>query len=66
MLNLYVYQEFSPDWGYGLAFAIASSEEEARKLICEEQGFIECLLEFGPVQVFPVTKPIGFGLGGSA
>lgn len=37
-LNLYVWEDVLIDWSDGIMFALASSEEEARKLILEKCG----------------------------
>jgi len=38
-LKLYVWTNFQPNWSGGLAFAIAASETEARRLIIKEHGY---------------------------
>jgi len=38
-LKLYIWTGFAPDWSDGLAFAIASSEEEAKELVLKEIGY---------------------------
>ncbi len=54
-LQLYVWTDFCPDYTRGLAFAIASSEEEARKLIFakgEREPY-----DWGCVEVRPLDQP---------
>lgn len=37
-LRLYIWTGYCPDYTAGLAFAIASSEDEARELVSEKYG----------------------------
>lgn len=39
MLKLYVWEEFCTDYSPGLAFAIAKSEEDAKKQIIKKLGY---------------------------
>jgi adenosine/AMP kinase len=54
-MNLYVWADFEPDYTPGLAFALAETEAEARRLVqakCDE-GLVR---NWGEVQVHPVAK----------
>lgn len=62
MLKLFVWAEWAPNYTDGLAFAIAETEEQARKLIYDERGF--CTTEWGPCQVFDLNTPIAFSVYG--
>lgn len=55
-LRLYVWEDFSPDYTSGLAFAIAESEAKARKLIEKRRGYT--VYEWGTLRVYPLTKRI--------
>jgi hypothetical protein len=61
-LKLFVWDSFSPDWSSGLAFAIASSEEKAKKIIIKKLGHVP--YEWGDVEVYSLNKSIGFGRHG--
>ena len=54
-LKLYIWDEFNPNAYDGLAFAIASSEKEAKKQIKEK--FIFEIEEWGKVTIKPLNKP---------
>ena len=56
MLKLFVFNEFSPNFGDGLAFAIAESEDEAKKMIADSRGDSIIDVPFGPVQELPIEK----------
>lgn len=72
-LKLYVWPNFAPDYSKGLAFAIAESEEEAKKLIYEQTGIeheegSEFCPEYpiwGIMEVHPIEK-LAFGIPGGA
>jgi len=64
VLKLYVWDEFSPDYTKGLAFAIAKDEQDAR-----EQIIAKCYGEpsdWGAVKVFPLNERIAFKCYGGA
>ena len=67
-LRLYIFEEFMPDYGDGLAFAIAANEKEAKKLIAAER---ECSVHidsktWGSVQVKRLDQRIARSVAGSA
>ena len=63
-LQLYVWQGFGTDYSEGLAFAIASSEVEAKKLVLEYVGLGDNLDdpfdddEWGDLTVHDLSTPI--------
>lgn len=61
-LHLFVWSEFAPDYSSGLAFAIATDETKARKLVIKSYGQDPCY--WGDVQKFPSNKPIAFSRSG--
>jgi hypothetical protein len=63
-LFLFVWTEFCPDWGNGLAFAIAETVEKAKELIEKKRG--RRVFDWGPVQQFPAAEPIAFCVSGGA
>ena len=63
-LRLYVWPECAPDYTHGLAFAIATSEDEAVEMITQRMGWDP--EEWGPLEMHPVDSPIGFGESGGA
>lgn len=54
-LELYVWTGFQPDWTDGLAFAIASSEAEAKQLVCERYGWGTPSV-WGDLTIHPLNK----------
>jgi hypothetical protein len=56
-LKLFIWEEFDPDYYPGLAFAIAQSEDAAKKLIEQEHGFK--ISDWGPVSIHPLNSQIG-------
>lgn len=56
-LKLYVWEDFCPDYTGGLAFAIATNEAKARKLIKRDSKNIS---NWGTLTIYPLTKPVGF------
>lgn len=60
--QLYVWNEFNPDYTDGLAFAIAKSEEEARKLVETQRGVR--VSTWGSLSIHPLNKPIAFAVCG--
>lgn len=63
-LMLYVWQEFSPDWSGGLAFSIASSEEEAREMIIKDRGFSPG--DWGDLSIHEVKEKCAFSVSGGS
>lgn len=62
--QLYVWNEFNPDYTDGLAFAIARSEEEAKGMIAEEMGFTPRERAWGALSIHPLNKPVAFAVSG--
>ena len=60
-LKLYVWEDFNPDWSSGLAFAIASSEKEAKDLILLD---VVEPAEWGKVTVHNLSKKIARSVSG--
>ena len=59
-LKLYVWEDFGGDYAEGLAFAIASSEQTAKKLILDNQGLTSTALSkqfWGKVTVHDLSTP---------
>ena len=63
-LHLYVWDHFSPDLTYGLAFAIAESEDAARELVAHTIGYIP--FDWGNVIVLPLSAPIAYAVDGGS
>jgi hypothetical protein len=61
-MKLFVWAEFLPDIVDGLAFAVARNEKEAKKLVISSMGLNPS--NWGPIQVLPLNKPVGFGVHG--
>lgn len=61
-LRLYVWEGFAPDYTGGLAFAIAVSEEAARKAVIKSQGYEPS--DWGALSVHPLTKRVAFSASG--
>jgi hypothetical protein len=66
MLKLYVWRDFNRDWSSGLAVALASSLEEAKRLVRKEQDDAGCDFGEDPVEVYDIDKPIAFTVSGGA
>ncbi len=58
-MNLYVWEDFSPAYYNDIAFAIASSPDEARRLILKSGNCKPKYLKGDP-EVFPLDKPLSF------
>jgi len=65
MLKLFVWDEYSPDCSSGLAFAIAENKNEAMKLVAEKLGDTIEEIDWGPLNIFPISK-IAFSVEGGA
>lgn len=63
-LFVFVWTKFCPDWGNGLAFAVAETVEQAQRLIEKKRGYE--VYDWGPVQQFPANEPIAFSVSGGA
>ena len=61
-LRLYVWPKFAPDYRDGLAFAIAESEEHAKRLILGRLDYDP--MDWGPCEEHPLSVAIGFGRHG--
>lgn len=76
--KLFVWTDHNPDYSSGLAFAIARTELEAKKLVVKAHGYpIENKKQFdmkywlehinwGDLTVYPVTKTIAFAVSGGS
>lgn len=62
--QLYVWEGFCPDYTDGLAFAVAKSEEEARKLIEDYYGYT--VYTWGSLSIHPLNKPVAFAVSGGS
>lgn len=64
-LQLYVWAVHNISPGAGLAFAIASSEEDARALVLANSNYpysdFFVRHQFDPPTIYPLDAPIGFG-----
>lgn len=60
-LKLYVWTGFSPDYSDGLAFAIAASEEDAKKLIEDQDGEV---YTWGDLHVHDLNEPVAYSEAG--
>lgn len=68
-LRLYVWDDFMPDYTGGLAFAIATSETDAKKQIEIKWGYIDTTMPdhlWGACKSFPLTEPITFSVAGGS
>lgn len=63
-LHLYVWDQFAPEWNYGLAFAIAEDEDAARKLVAQAMGYTPS--DWGGMIVLPLSTPIAYAVGGGS
>lgn len=61
-LKLYVWDEFEPAIDNGLAFALARSEREAKRLVEEQYGRV---FYWGEVTMLPVTIPAARAVAGA-
>lgn len=60
--QVFIWREFMPDYSDGLAFAIAETESEARKLIIEELGYNPS--DWGPIIVKTLDEKVAFACCG--
>jgi len=63
-LKLYVWTGFAPDWTDGLAFAIAKTEKEARKLIIAEYGM--STYDWGDLEIRDLKEPCAYFVTGGS
>ena len=63
-LKLFVWENFSPDYTSGLAFAIAKDEEEGKKLIREKRGME--VRDWGDLHIYPLHKKNAFCVSGGS
>lgn len=63
--KLFVWTDHCPDYSSGLAFAIAKTEKEARKLVVKSRNGTEPYI-WGDLAVYPVTKSIAFAVTGGS
>lgn len=57
-LKLYIWTNYSPDYTSGLAFAIAESENDARKLVETERGYTIREHQWGNLEVRVLNEPV--------
>ena len=62
-LKLYVYEGFQPNYTGGIAFAIAASEEKAKKLIAKKFG--RPPKDWGKLTILAI-QPVAFCIAGGA
>lgn len=62
MLKLYVWTGFSPDYTDGLAVAIASDPEHARKLVVVAHGYEPT--DWGTLSIHELDVPVAFSVSG--
>lgn len=65
-LKLFVWHEVFYDYTPGMAFALAETEEEARKLIIDQMNISESSADdlTKEPEVYEVTDRVGFGIWG--
>ena len=56
-MKLYLWENHRRDYSFGLAFAIAKDEVEARKLIEKKVGYE--IQDWGDLSIHPLNKKIG-------
>ena len=61
-MKLFVWTGFSPDWTDGLAFAIAKTEKEARKLVIAEYGMDA--FDWGELEIKDLNEPWAYAVSG--
>jgi len=68
-LQLFVFEDFNPDYTDGLAFAIAASADEAKAMIRKHRHHVYgCDVEpvWGKMKVFAVDKRVARAVSGGA
>jgi len=63
-LKLYVFEDYCPDYTGGLAFAIATGEKDAKRLIENKRGLR--VYDWGSMSVYPLTKKVAFQVSGGS
>lgn len=63
-LKLFVWTDFAPDYTGGLAFAIAKTEEDARKMVIGQYGINPS--DWGDLHTLPLTRKVSFAVGGGS
>lgn len=63
-LKLFVWSGFCPDYTDGLAFAVAETEDEARKMIGKARGFDP--FEWGDLTVHSLAEKVAFAVSGGS
>jgi hypothetical protein len=61
-LKLFVFDGFCPDFSDGLAFAIAETEEEAKKIIIKE--IFTDPKDWGILRIHDLSEKVGYGVRG--
>lgn len=61
-LKLFVWTGFESDYTAGLAFAIAKTENDARKSIIEKMGYGPC--NWGELEIRDLSSPCAFYVTG--
>jgi len=61
-LKLFVWTKFCPDYTYGLAFAIAKDETEARELIKKEMEYDP--YDWGTLKILPLNEKCAYAVSG--
>ena len=56
-MQLYVWDQFAPDYSDGLAFAIAESLSDAQVLVAGDDPFQIPVSDWGPVTIHDLDKP---------
>ncbi|MEM6886267.1 MAG: hypothetical protein AAF571_14680 [Verrucomicrobiota bacterium] len=64
--NIYIWDEFEPDYNNGLAFTVAKSEVQAKSNIVAHLG--HSVTEWGKVRVYPLADmpDISFAVNGGS
>lgn len=61
-LKLFIWTDFCPDYTSGLAFAIAKSETEARRMITKEKGYD--IYQWGDLEIRRLTWKVARAVSG--
>jgi len=65
-MQLYVWDDFAPDYLPGLAFAIAASLEDARALVAKGYSSYIPAGDWGAVDIHELDKPFGTSVTGGS
>lgn len=63
-LQLYVWTDFCTDWTEGLAVAVATSEEEAKRMVETKMGYK--ITSWGKLMVHKLNEKIAYGVTGGS